>query len=294
MLNVFFYGIITAIITTAIIIGAGMLMGLDFPGVGRILISFLIQSVCIIIILYAKCIEQTPLAIIRWLWPGLIINAIFLLISDEIEEEFGVISVILAVISGIFCITTLFAPKQNMVYIHDMQEVDIAYTISSDEILARMDLKIDNSSFSRDKYEMVAPEMRKIAGKDVAVYQIHNKRAREISTQTEYIPGYAIKEVNQLPEFITKRIYFDTSYIFQRDALRRVRIEYPTFIIGNHKFDVDDEWNPYEIFEYREKMYSSNGNDYGLIIVDLRDGTCEQYKADEVPEWVDFKTTEPK
>lgn len=48
------------------------------------------------------------------------------------------------------------------------------------------------------------------------------------------------------------------------------------------------------IEQYREKFYKSNGEDYGVVTIDLKDGNCQRYKADEIPEWIDFKSTQPK
>lgn len=298
MLNVFFYAIIVAVISTAIIAGGGRIASqhrrsgcyYDDIQISHIIAMLIVQFVEIAGGWYAFCGEQTALGIVRWLWLALIIPILIVLFS-ELEMQYIVSAVGLAVISVMFWVSGFFAPKQSLIYIHDMENVDIAYMISSDEILARMELKVDNSIYLREKYKIDTPEMRKIAGKDVAVYQIHDDTGEN---KTEYIPGYVIMENGKLPEFVNKRIYFDTSYACARDALRKVRKEYPTLIIGNHKFDIDDEWNPYEIFEYREKFYTSNGEDYGIIILDLRDGICQRYKANEVPDWVDFKTTQPK
>lgn len=300
MVSVLFYAIIVAVISTAIIAGGGRIAGQVNRKVGGYYDDIQISQIIAILITqfvgiaggwYLFCLEQTPLNLMRWLWIALIIPFLIVLFSD-LEKEYKISVVGLGVISFLFWASGLFAPQQNLVYIHDMENIDIAYTISSDEILARVELKVDNNINWREKYIIDAPEMRKVAGKDVAVYQIHDNTE---SSNTEYIPGYAIKEADKFPEFVNKRIYFDTSYCFERDVLRRIRKEYPTLVIGSHKFDIDDDWNPYEIFEYREKFYSSNGeDDYGIITIDLRDGTCKSYKAGEIPDWVDFKTTEPK
>lgn len=287
MLNVFIYGLIASLVTMIIIAGVGKIVTKELE-IGKSIAAFIILFVWIICLLYFSCMEQTIFAIIRWLWIPLIIVWIVFVFGGD-EEYAGIIGTLI-IISGLFCISNLFTPKQTMIYLHDMEEVDIAYAITSDEILARIQLRTD----FRDKYKIDTPRMRKVNGKDIAVYPVRDKKESQGGEQSEYIPGYAIQEENQLPKFVRKRIYFDTSYENERDAKRRVRKEYPTFIIGAHVFDVDDEWNPYEVFEYRENLYTTNGEDYGLILLDLRDGTCKHYKAAEVPEWVDFKTTEPK
>lgn len=286
MLDVFFYAIIVGIISTAVIVGIGKKLGgrhCDIPIKG-IIASILVQAIAVIILLYVFCIEQTLFGILRWLWPAFLVDVVVFFIADDQDEEYGIVSLICTIVLGIVCISTLFMPKQTMVYIHEVEDEKIAYTISTNELVAKLNLQID-------KYRIDEPEMRKIKGKDVAVYQIHDDGE---GPTTEYIPGYAIQEVGQFPKFVSKKIYFDISYSGERDALRRVRKEYPTLIIGAHKFDVDDDGNPYEVYLYREKMHTPNGNDYGLITIDLRDGNCEKYPADEIPKWIDFKSTEPK
>lgn len=287
MLNVFFYSIILGIIVTILISKIGKLLGRIHYGYDdrhnhftAQILTFLCTSVWIVILLYIFCTEQTMLGIVRWLWPILIVDIIIWCCDLNSDEEYIKTATILAVISGLFCISTIFAPKQTIVYKHEAKK---EMTVSLKEI---------NEKFNLYCYSVASPEMRKIAGKDVAIYQIHNFMFFD---ETEYIPGYLIQEGDEFPKLISKWIYFDTSYSFKRDALRRIRKEYPTLILGEHKFDVDDDGNPYEVYVYREKFYKSNGeDDYGLVTIDLRDGNCQKYKADEIPEWIDFKSTQPK
>ena len=177
-----------------------------------------------------------------------------------------------------------------MIYAHDMSNVDVSYAVASDEVLAKMELKIDNNW--KDKYDIGTPEMRNVNGKNLAVY--HIKNLNDGIDAEEYIPGFAVQEENQIPQIITKRIYFDTSYMNKKDALRTVRRNYPTIVLGEHKFDIDDEYNPYEVFAYRAKIFSSNGKDYGIVTLNLMDGTVNKYTENKIPSWVDFKTTYPR
>lgn len=102
--------------------------------------------------------------------------------------------------------------------------------------------------------------------------------------------------IKQKKSDITKRIYFDPSYLNKKDALRTVRRAYPTVYIGGSKFDVDDDYNPYFVYEYRENFFYSNGDDYGLIILNMQDGTINKYTASfgDIPDWIDFETTYPR
>lgn len=300
MLNVLILSFIGALIFTIVASGIGLIIhSSDYmyfnDRVKYMIASFIIDFVYMVLFLYVSCLELTIFAVIRWMWPILIFDIFILLIWGNDEYELKS-TCALALLSGIICLSVNFAPVQNLIFAHDMKNVDISYAVTSDEILAKIDLKIDNSVYDRDRYGVKPPEMRLVNNKYIAVYHIVDKQATNLPGNAEYIPGYAIQEKGKLPEIVPCRIYFDTSFINSRDALRTVRRKYKTEVIGNYKFDIDDDGNPYEIFEYRENLYSSNGNDYGLIILNLNDGTSEKYPVSEnkIPEWVDFETTYPR
>lgn len=275
------------------------------------IVCFCTDFITMTLLLYSICTEQTIFAVAKLMWIPLLINFFILLTalciaafnegynyyndSDDTCYQNGscASTAILLGCSIIFTVISLVVePVQNMVYVHDMKNVDITYAVSSDEVLAKVTLNIDNSVYGKDKYGVDDPEMIQVGEKSVAVYHIYSTAFNA----TDYIPGYAIQEKGKLPQIVSKRIYYDTSYAFGRDALRTVRRKYPTVVITGHKFDIDDEWNPYEVFAYREKRYSTDGKDYGLIILNLMDGTCEKYPVSEnnIPTWVDFKTTYPR
>lgn len=256
--------------------------------------TFLLEFLWMSTFLYATCKPQTIFTVIMWMWPALIVSLIVECIMDMTVADVKIL-IALTVISVLSCVSTAFGPVQNLIYKQDMQNVDITYAVSSDEILAKVELTIDNSDF-RERYKIDSPEMRHVNGEDIAVYHISDAQAEGLDGSTEYIPGYAIQKENELPQIVNKRIYFDTSYINSKDALRTIRRKYPTVIIGDHKFDIDDDGNPYEVYEYRENYFSTDGKDYGLIILNLMDGTCEKYSAaeNEIPSWVDFETTYPR
>lgn len=298
MLNVLILSFIGALIFTIVASGIGLIIHrsdyTDFDDrVKYMIASFIIEFVYMVLFLYVSCLELTILAVVRWMWPILIFDIFILLIWGNDEYELKS-TCALALLSGIICLSVNFVPVQNLIFAHDMKNVDISYAVTSDEILAKIELKIDNSVYDRDRYSVKSPEMRLIDGKYIAVYHIICSSA--YVDRTEYIPGYAIQEKGKLPAIVPCRIYFDISFENGRDAFRTVRRKYKTEVIGNYKFDIDDDGNPYEIFEYRENLYSSNGNDYGLIILNLNDGTSEKYPVSEnnIPEWVDFETTYPR
>lgn len=257
--------------------------------IGYAISMFIANFIWMALYLYCFCNSETIITVIRWIWVSSLFGAFILFVMNMYDYEWKSTWVIIT-ISIIACCSTWFSPVQTLVYVHDMENVDITYAVTSDEIIAKVELKVDSTQFT-EKYYFCKPEMRKVNGEDIAVYQIKNN-----GSSTEYIPGYAIMKKDEIPQIITKRIYFDTSYSNKRDALRTIRRKYSTVILGEHKFDIDDKWKPYEIYAYRENLYSSNGKDYGIIILNLMDGSCEKYSADEgkIPTWVDFKSTYPR
>lgn len=301
MLGAILWSFVGALICTVMIVGIGFVRNRKDMGESEIntrinwaIAISIFEFFVLLIIFYFCCSPQNIVTVIRWTWIPLIIVDVGYIMFDKKEctDTEANVTAIAAIISGIVCISSLFAPVQNLIYVRDMEDVDVTYAVSSDELLAKVELKIDNSKFA-ENYNIASPEMRHVDGKNIAVYHIMNNTS---DNETEYIPGYAIQEENELPKIISKRIYFDTSYGNKRDALRTVRRKYPTFIIGDHKFDIDDNWNPYEIYEYREHLFYTNGKDYGIIILNLMDGTCQKYPAAEnkIPSWVDFETTYPR
>lgn len=299
MLKILLLSFIGALICTGItVVAAGIIRRNSEEFHKRIaffIFTFLAEFVWMLSFLYGTCKPETFFTVIMWMWPALIAILIISIIDKNTYDADCVVLLVLIAISALACVSTAFGPVQNLIYKQDMQNVDITYAVSSDEILAKVELTIDNSNF-RERYEIDSPEMRHVNGEDIAVYHIRDAQAEALNGSTEYIPGYAIQKENELPQIVNKRIYFDTSYINSKDALRTIRRKYPTVIIGDHKFDIDDDGNPYEIYEYRENYFSTDGKDYGLIILNLMNGTCEKYSTaeNEIPSWVDFETTYPR
>lgn len=299
MLDILFCSFMSALCYTFITAVATYLIRRDWESfcerLPYIISSFVIEAVYMMVFLYVSCKPQTILIALIWMWPALIANFVISLIGNGGQNADIIVSGALLAISGILCMAIPLGPVQNLIYVHDMENVDLTYVVSSDEILAKMELKIDNVKW-REKYVIESPEMRQVNSENVAVYHIKDAVAEGGNGNTEYIPGYAIQKEGEMPEIISKRIYFDTSYTGKKDALRTIRRKYPTVVIGDCKFDIDDNWTPYMIYEYRENLFSSNGEDYGLIILNLMDGTCEKYPISEnkIPTWVDFTTTYPR
>lgn len=298
MLGILLLSFVGAFVCTAITEGIGLIVYRKYDNeLGRrilcIIASFILDLIYMVTVFDIFRQELTVLGIARYIWPILILDCIIIRFVMKYADYGFISTIILAIISLIICISGEFAPVQYLIYAHDIENVDISYAAPSSEILGKIDVKTYNNGCGR-KYYVENPEIRFVNGKYIAVFHIGESILTDI--HLEYIPGYAIQEEGKNPEIVPSRIYFDTSFTDDRDALRVVRRKYKTEVIGEHKFDIDDDGNPYEIFAYRENLYFSNGEDYGLIILNLNDGTSEKYPVSEnqIPEWVDFETTYPR
>lgn len=256
--------------------------------IGTGITLFALDFMWMTVFLYTSCNAQTYWTMAMWIWPALILNFIIRGCQNAEDIEGYTIITLFLISIIIFVVSIIVKPVQNLIYVHDTENIDMAYTISSDEILARVDVSIMDGNALSKNYSVDSPEIRKIEGKDKALYHI------SAINETKYIPGYIIMEKDKNPKIIQKRLYFDPSYENGKDALRTVRRECPNVYIGEAEFDIDDDYNIYRVYEYREKLFRSNGKDYGLITINLFNGEVKKYPEEEIPDWVDFKTTKPR
>ncbi len=108
------------------------------------------------------------------------------------------------------------------------------------------------------------------------------------------IPGYVSVDpvsVNsaEYVEFKTP-IYYTESAYFSKDLMRKLRFSYPTKILGEPHFELDDEDNPYYIVAcYKPSVFMFGAKDVSeVIIFNPCDGSSEKYPIGEVPSWVDI------
>ena len=281
-------------------------IGIFFEKTKRIetgIVLFTVDFIGIAVFLYVSCYAQTFWTLTMWMWIPLVINLVVRGFQKNLYEYEGKTIILLGGISLIALLMSfILKPAQNFIYIHE-EELNVTYNISADEILARLDLNIMESSEFNKHFAVVSPEMRKIGGKDTAIYHIINKNT---TNTTEYIPGYIVMEKNGTPKFISKRLYYDSSYKNGKNSLRKVRREFPNVYIGKAKLDVDDEYNIYMLYEYREKFFyteikkdkvstneeTTENKTYGVIALNLNNGDVIKYPEDEMQDWMDFKTTD--
>ena len=108
------------------------------------------------------------------------------------------------------------------------------------------------------------------------------------------VPGYVSVDpvsVNSAEyiEFKTP-IYYSESAYFGKDLMRKLRFSYPTKILGEPHFELDDNDNPYYIVAcYKPNVFMFGAKDVNeVIIFNPCDGSSEKYEIGKVPSWVDI------
>ncbi len=113
-----------------------------------------------------------------------------------------------------------------------------------------------------------------------------------INNKSQGVPGYVtVSPVNMSAEYVTSNegmIYVPSAYLGQ-DLYRHIRFHYPTAMLGNVHFEIDEEGNPYYIATvYKKTIALFNGQTVkGAIIVDPTNGAMEYYDLENVPRWAD-------
>jgi len=112
-----------------------------------------------------------------------------------------------------------------------------------------------------------------------------------IETNKEGTPGYISVNVTtgetQFIEVNQGLRYMPYAHLF-KNLYTHLRLHYPTFIFGNTKFEVDDNWNPYWVTQVCSYRFVGKAKDIvGVIVTDPISGENNYYDVNDVPSWVD-------
>ena len=82
---------------------------------------------------------------------------------------------------------------------------------------------------------------------------------------------------------------YSPSEFFGRDLYRHVRMKYPTRMLDELSFEIDEAGHPYWVMPYYNYSFGIfGGRDVmGIILVDAVTGDTEEYTVGEVPAWID-------
>lgn len=106
------------------------------------------------------------------------------------------------------------------------------------------------------------------------------------------IPGYVkVDPVNSGAEYVkfSKPMKYVDSAYFGEDLMRKLRFSYPTKILGEVTFEIDESGNPYYIVSCMAPRVGLFGamDVNEVIIFNPVDGTSELYSVSDTPPWVD-------
>ena len=79
------------------------------------------------------------------------------------------------------------------------------------------------------------------------------------------------------------------SAFFSEDAYRHIRMEYPTLLLDNLHFEIDEEGTPYYVMSIVEKTIGVFGGKTvsGCVVLDPVTGECVKYDLADIPRWID-------
>ena len=107
------------------------------------------------------------------------------------------------------------------------------------------------------------------------------------------IPGYVlVSPVDMSAEYVTlnENMKYVPSAYFSHNLMRTIRFAYPTKMIYNAHFEIDEEGIPYYVASvYDNKIGIFGGRDVsGMVTVNPVDGSTSYYKISEIPDWIDL------
>lgn len=113
-----------------------------------------------------------------------------------------------------------------------------------------------------------------------------------VNNKSVGIPSYITVDMStQKTEIhrLEQGIRYSPSGYFGEDLNRYVYFKYPTALLGDPVFEIDDNGNPYWVIpkmDHRVGMFG--GTDVkGIIVVDAINGEITEYTTDDVPEYID-------
>lgn len=88
---------------------------------------------------------------------------------------------------------------------------------------------------------------------------------------------------------LSSPIKYSLSDKFSRNLYRHIRFGYPTAIISQINFEIDEDGKPYFIASVVEPTIGILGGEdvKAVIVVDASTGEMKKYNTDEVPTWID-------
>lgn len=147
--------------------------------------------------------------------------------------------------------------------------------------------QVPNTSY----YELGNLQIQKVAGEYVYVAPVEFSGLFKWF-QGKTTPGYFIlsaTDSTKNPKFVEHEMKYIPSAYLNDNLERYMRLQYPTHIFyGAPQLEIAEDGKPYYIRTYGEFISARNGFDVkGIVMVDAATGKTEEYKLEDVPEFID-------
>lgn len=119
----------------------------------------------------------------------------------------------------------------------------------------------------------------------------YNGLFKYISNHKEGVKGYitvnSVDGSSNLVKLEKGMKYMPSAYLL-KDLNRHIRFKYPTKILGDTNFEIDNEGNPYWITQVLKYTGINQRKEVeGIITTDPITGNTKYHKVSEVPSWID-------
>lgn len=113
-----------------------------------------------------------------------------------------------------------------------------------------------------------------------------------IGNRSKGVPGYVtVNPVSMSASYVECKqpmIYVPSAY-FHQDAGRYIRFHYPTLLLGNLHFEIDEQGQPYYVMSVYKNTISLFGGKTvtGAVALNPSTGELTRYTLSDVPNWID-------
>lgn len=119
----------------------------------------------------------------------------------------------------------------------------------------------------------------------------YNGFIKYLNNYKEGVKGYIIVDSvsgeTELVKLNSGMKYMPSAYFF-KNLHRYIRLKYPTTILGNQSFEIDNDGNPYWVIQtIKYSGINSKKEVSGIILVDAITGKTSKYSVDKIPTWID-------
>lgn len=121
---------------------------------------------------------------------------------------------------------------------------------------------------------------------------VYNDIIKWFTNQAQGIPYYIrINMATQATDLVELKdpMKYGMSEHFNRYLMRHVQMKYPTALLDNPQFEIDEEGSPYWVIPiYTYKIGLLGGKDViGIALVNAVTGETTRYDIQDVPQWID-------